>query len=387
MATKYQPIVQELVDMMKEYGWVDKFKEAIAKTASYNIIGMEDVKDLDSWLNWINMFVTWVPRENRWGDLCLEYLCKFYFVFDQSPVKELQNPVVPHNVEQPLTPLSAWLKRYMNAQGEFLDTPESLTPETLKTFYDAPNYNMGEYVCPRGGWKSFNEFFARYTKPGYRPVAGIDDHRVIVAAAEAHFDGQWEVNSGTKVNCKGLYWSIDELLEGSKYKDCFKGGQWTHSFLNTNDYHRQHAPVAGRIVEANVIQGTTYVNITAEPVPGQPGKNQIKHEQITAPDTAGYEFMQTRGCIIIDSPIGLVGVLPIGMSNVSSVIITAEVGRTLHKGEEISYFQFGGSDYCMVFQEHANVSFTAQPGVHYKVGTRIAMAEPVVGVKRPGIIC
>ena len=181
--------------------------------------------------------------------------------------------------------------------------------------------------------------------------------------------------------------AFDELLEGSKYKDCFKGGQWTHSFLNTNDYHRQHAPVAGRIVEARVIQGTTYVNITAEPVPGQPGKNQIKHEQITAPDTAGYEFMQTRGCIIIDSPIGLVGVLPIGMSNVSSVIITAEEGRTLHKGEEISYFQFGGSDYCMVFQEHANVSFTAQPGVHYKVGTRIAVAEPVVGLQRPKIIC
>ena len=382
MATQYQPIVQELVEMMKEYGWTDKFKEAIAKTASYNIVGMEDIKDLDSWLNWINMFVTWVPRENRWGDLCLEYLCKFYFVFDQSPVKELQNAVVPHDKEQPLTPLSAWLKRYMIAQGEFLDTPESLTPETLQSFRDAPNYNLDEYTEPRGGWKSFNEFFARTTKPGYRPIADIDDDRVIVAAAEAHFSGQWEVNADTGVNCKGLYWKISELLEGSEYKDRFKGGMWMHSFLNTNDYHRQHAPVSGKVVEARVIQGTTYVNITATPDPENPGKNKIVHSNITAPDTAGYEFMQTRGCIVIDSPIGLVAILPIGMSNVSSVVLTAEVGRTLHKGEEISYFQFGGSDYVMVFEEKANVCFTAQPGVHYKVGTRIATANPVVEPKK-----
>ena len=385
--TQYQPIVQQLVDMIKKNGWEDKFKEAIAKTVSYNIQGMEDIKDLDSWLNWINMFVTWVPRENRWGNLCLEYLCKFFFVFDQSPVKELQNAVVPHDKEQPLTPLSAWLKDYMNAQGEFLDKPESLDPTTLETFFDAPNYNLDEYVQPRGGWKSFNEFFARYTKPGYRPVAAIDDDTVIVAAAEATFSGQWEVNSNTGVNCKGLYWKIEELLEGSKYKDAFKGGMWTHSFLNTNDYHRQHAPVSGTVVEARVIQGTTYVNITAEPDPENPGQSKLKREQverdkITAPDTAGYEFMQTRGCIIIDNPVvGLVAVLPIGMSNVSSVILTAEEGRTLQKGDEISYFQFGGSDYVMVFQEKANVCFTAQPGVHYKVGTRIAVANPVLGKK------
>ena len=66
------------------------------------------------------------------------------------------------------------------------------------------------------------------------------------------------------------------------------------------------------------------------------------------------------------------------MGQVSSVILTAEVGRTLYKGEEISYFQFGGSDCCMAFQEKSNVSFTAQPGVHYKVGTRIAQAFPVI---------
>ena len=80
---------------------------------------------------------------------------------------------------------------------------------------------------------------------------------------------------------------------------------------------------------------------------------------------------------MLSTPIGLVAVLPIGMSHVSSVVITAEVGATLRKGEELSYFQFGGSDIVVLFESSSNVSFTAQPGTHYKMGARIAQAFPV----------
>jgi phosphatidylserine decarboxylase len=75
--------------------------------------------------------------------------------------------------------------------------------------------------------------------------------------------------------------------------------------------------------------------------------------------------------------IGLVAVLPIGMCQVSSVILTAEVGVTLRKGEEISYFQFGGSDIIVLFEARSNVSFIVQPGQHCRMGTRIAQADPV----------
>jgi phosphatidylserine decarboxylase len=81
---------------------------------------------------------------------------------------------------------------------------------------------------------------------------------------------------------------------------------------------------------------------------------------------------------VLEGAIGLVAVLPIGMCQVSSVILTAEKGVTLRKGEEMSYFQFGGSDIIVLFEAKSNVSFTAQPGVHYKMGTKIAQAYPVV---------
>ncbi len=381
MATdQFHPIVQELIQMIAEHGWQEKFEQALRKAQSYNVVGFEDVKTLDDYFKWVDAQLKWVPVENLYGKEVFKHVCKFYFILDQSPVKELQNPIEPHDKMQPLTPLSAWMRKFIHALGEWMDDPRTITPESEASFFKCPPYNMDEYVRPRGGWKSFNQMFARRTKPGYRPIAAIGDSRVITAPADATFDGQWEVNSNSGVTIKGLHWRIPELLEGSPYAHEFEGGQWTHSFLNTTDYHRQHAPVGGKIVEARVIQGTVYLQVTAEPVPGDPdGKTELVGKRVFgAPDDPGYEFMQTRGLFVIDSPIGLVAVLPMGMAQVSSIMLTAEEGRTLYKGEEISYFQFGGSDIVMVFQERSNVSFTAQPGVHYKVGTRLAMAYPVL---------
>lgn len=390
--SKLQPIMQKFVALIDADG--GKLRKALEKAIEIvhqnNVVEYANIRTLDDYIDWNNKNLITPWLENRYGTATLEKFKTMYYLLDVAPVGQYQNPVVPRPTDPELTPLSEWMREYQIALGQWMDDPSWLTPEVEKSFMDAAPYNMDEYLRPRGGWKTVNQLFARRTKPGYRPIADIADSRVIVAPAESTFAGQWEVNSNTAVNIKGLYWQIQELLEGSEYKDSFKGGQWTHSFLNTYDYHRQHAPVAGTIVESRVIQGAVYVEMKLQPVEGQKDLQTIvgttvgvkpdvsKAYKITAPDSAGYEFMQTRGIIIIDSPIGLVAVCPIGMGEVSSVITTAEVGRTLHKGEEISYFQFGGSDCCMVFQEKSNVSFTAQPGVHYKVGTRIALAYPVI---------
>lgn len=377
---QYHPVVQELIDMIKKNGWEDKFNQALKTAQSYNIAAMDDIKTLEDYFNWLDAQLHWVPVENYYGKIVYEHVCKFYFLLDQEPVKSLQNAVVPHDKMEPLTPLSAWMVKFVRSFGEFMDTPESLTPESEKTFYDSPLYNMNEYIRPRGGWKTYNDLFARSCKPGTRPIAAITDSSVIVSPADATFDGQWEIRSDSHITIKGLHWKVMELLEGSPYIDRFKGGQFTHSFLNTFDYHRLHAPVGGRVLEARNIQGTVYLQVVAEPVPNDPNgaHNIVAKRVFDAPDQAGYEFMQTRALFVIDSPIGLVAVLPMGMAQVSSVVITAEEGRTLRKGEEIAYFQFGGSDIVMLFEAHSNVSFTGQPGVHYRYGTRVAQAYPVI---------
>ena len=306
MATKkYFPIVQELIDMIAKNGWQSKFDEAFKKAKALNVVEFEDIKTLEDYFDWINAQLTWAPFEKADGREVYRHVCKFYFLLQQSPVAELQNAVVAHDSEEPLTPLSDWIVRWVTELGKFMDTPESLTPETEKTFYDTPAYNMHEYIRPRGGWGTFNKFFARRTKPGFRPVAAIADPSVITSPADSVFDGQWEVRSDSHVNIKGIYWKIEELLEGSPYKDRFNGGVWMHAFLNTTDYHRQHAPVAGKVVESRNIQGTAYLQVIADPIPGQDGVSKLAMKRtFDAPDDPGYEFMQARGLIIIESEIG-----------------------------------------------------------------------------------
>ncbi|MCI5222808.1 MAG: phosphatidylserine decarboxylase, partial [Candidatus Electrothrix sp. AR4] len=211
------------------------------------------------------------------------------------------------------------------------------------------------------------------------------DNNVIVSPADSTVAGWWQIGNdvdsniyvqGAKngiVESKGIQWSIRELLKDSVYADRFKGGIFCHMFLNSIDYHRWHTPVQGKVVEARVIQGQCYldVNVAQTRLPDDTVVNILN-----ALDGTGYQFVQTRGLIVIDSPIGLVACLPMGMAQVSSVVITAEEGVTLQKGEELGYFQFGGSDWVIVFERASNVQLIAQPNVHYNQGTWIGNAYP-----------
>jgi len=63
----------------------------------------------------------------------------------------------------------------------------------------------------------------------------------------------------------------------------------------------------------------------------------------------------THAIILIeaDNPvIGLVTFVPVGMSEVSSCIIDPSITPGCHvaKGEELGYFQFGGSTHCVIFR-------------------------------------
>lgn len=378
--SKLNTVVEKLAKLIESFHWEKDFQLAIESAHRKNIPEIYDIRNLNDYLNWINDFLHWIPSENNPGREVYNHLCKFHFILDQSPVLELQNAITPQEKAADLTPLSAWMVEYANELGVFLDTPESLTDDSLQTFIESPSYNMDDYLVPHGGWKSFNQFFARNFKPGFRPIAGLSEQNIIVSPADSTFAGQWEISSTSKITVKNVQWSIAELLEDSPYKDCFVNGLFMHAFLSPTDYHRQHAPIAGTVVEARVIPGQVYLEVIAEPIPNDPdNKHQLKPQRsFDAPDNAGYQFAQARGLIVLETAIGFVAILPIGMCQVSSVILTAEKGITLRKGEEISYFQFGGSDIIVLFEAKSNVSFTAQPQVHYKMGTKIAQAYPVL---------
>jgi phosphatidylserine decarboxylase len=80
-----------------------------------------------------------------------------------------------------------------------------------------------------------------------------------------------------------------------------------------------------------------------------------------AATTPGWQNIETRGCVIIETKeYGLVALLPIGMSQVSSVNFedAVKVGATFKKGDMLGYFLFGGSDYVILFQDKVKFDLT-----------------------------
>ncbi len=140
------------------------------------------------------------------------------------------------------------------------------------------------------------------------------------------------------------------MLDGHNV-DYYLGGTVYQAYLSAENYHRWHSPIDGKIVEVRNIKGTYYSEAASEGFdPAGPNNSQAYLAQVAA-----------RALIFIDSgdkKLGTVCVMPIGMAEVSSCLITVKVGQKVKKGEQIGYFQFGGSTHCVLFQKGAIANFT-----------------------------
>ena len=338
-AAEYHPVVTDLMALLEDQPQLKQLlSDAIAAA------DLEGVDSLDAFYTYTTELMTWVPVERE----ILSRLLPLFYIANQATDDGLNK-----NDE-----FSEWMKQAVDAYGDFLDSPESAIG--IESFASMPNYNVDDYFVSPSGWLTFNQFFAREMRPGKRAIAAPRDDRVIVSPADAVFMGSWPINSDSTITAKGVNWAISELLDGSPYQDAFKGGIYTHSFLYIDDYHRYHVPVGGTVKEVRNISGKVYMDV---------GIDEDGH--FTVVDGETYQFNQERGLVIIDSPeVGLVAVLPIGMSYVSSVNLTPESGATLQKGDEFGFFLFGGSDVVMLFQDRGIV-LDAEVGTKYLQGQRL----------------
>lgn len=366
-----ESIVTELATLIEKHGWRERFQQAVDSAASHEVASIAHVRTTDDYLTHIDELVRWAPREAGDSRLVHDKMVEFYFFLDQTTLRELQCPIEP-GLPAGMTPLSQWIYDYVCAWGNYLDTPDSA--RHIESFRSNPAFHWDEYMPPASGYLTFNQFFARHTRPGVRPVAAIGDASVLVSPADAVFIGSWRVSSGStiyvedpRIDVKGVQWSIRQLLADSVHADRFDGGTFMHSALRTYDYHRWHAPVPGKIVEVQKVRGQAWLDVEAVTAVVDGESRRVLH----AIEGTGYQFVQTRAVVVIDSPCGLVACIPVGMGHVSSVVVTASVGTTLHKGEELGYFQFGGSDFVMVFDRRCNLELTCRVDAHYVQGAAI----------------
>jgi phosphatidylserine decarboxylase precursor len=301
------------------------------------------------------------PKLYEQIDQSLNY---FYFINDQEH-KELEGKGYYKNSLQYHEPYRTWLINFIKEWGIYLSKKESWSDEYYKKALKDERFGLQKdwYENP-SRWETFNDFFSRLLKsPDQRPIASPNDPSVVVSPSDSTPQGVWVIDKDSNfVPSDGVpiksnfFQSIKVLIgEDSAYKNEFDNGTLTHTFLDVNDYHRFHFPIGGTIKEVRII-------LSDDAIGGSIKWNTELKKYILDAKDPGWQNIETRGCIIIENEkYGFVALLPIGMSQISSVNFEKNIipGNTVRKGDMAGYFLFGGSDFVMIFQNKVNFKLTA----------------------------
>ena len=283
------------------------------------------------------------------------------------------------------------IRAILKSWCDFLDSPASLRVlHSGENGWLSPSsqerHQLHEYLIPdpsdlHWGFKSFNAFFHRQIKSECRPIDTPDDDRVIVSPNDGTFyKVQRNIKRLDRFWIKSQPYSLEHMLAGDPLLTRFEGGTVFQSFLDGRNYHRFWSPISGVIKKIAIIEGLMFSNA------------ESMEEDLTA-GTYSQAYMtsvNTRGLVFIESDdpcIGMVCLIAVGISEVSSITFSIQVDQEVKKGDEIGRFSYGGSSICLLFQPSSIRDFTIDVndvgttvgtrGAVLKVGQRIAVCGHV----------
>ena len=250
------------------------------------------------------------------------------------------------------------MQDFVKQRGTFMDSKASVA-QIANWLQDVriekEDYDLPDPDATDGGFKSFNEFFARSLKDQAksRPQTMPDRDYVISAPTDCIMNSipQIIANANTLIPAKGNQaLNINDMLDRSKYAKNFIGGTALSCVLMPNTYHHYHAPVGGNIVEAKIIEDAYhgYDNFPAWAVPsGNVGYHGTDFSQ--------FENFK-RGYFIVDTgTYGHVALIPVGLNTISSIVFEKQFAKltdpvAVRRGDKLGHFLYGGSLFIMIFE-------------------------------------
>lgn len=297
---------------------------------------------------------------DAWREVTAEQFCAY---FDRwltcMPVLDneqtfLSDFLVFHRTPQALAlvrepPLAPWLNRFAQARGAFLDSEASLG--MVAHWSGHRLIQLDDFLVPAEGFSSFNDFFTRHVKPEARPIAAPHDDTILISPADCEVQEALALDPATQLAVKGKSLRLDQLLPSDPYGAAFADGLAMVLFLDVQDYHRFHAPVAGRIVHDVKFGGLCF---GCDDYPGQ------------------FFTEHHRGFFVLETVrFGLVGMVTVGIATVSSVRHTRTANDEVAKGEELGHFAYGGSAILLLFPPGRVQLDPRSRNEHILMGSRI----------------
>ncbi len=181
-------------------------------------------------------------------------------------------------------------------------------------------------------YSSFNDFFTRKIKPGRRFIT--HDSSALISPCDGKVSAYEITNSSVFVVKNSLY-SVDSLLRDQKLADKYNGGTALIIRLSVDDYHRYCYVSDGVKSRNRKISGMFY---TVNPVIN-------RHVPVYKENTREY-------CMIRTAEFGDIIQMEVGATLVGKITNAHGYGkRTVRRGEEKGYFEFGGSTIILLVEK------------------------------------
>ena len=192
---------------------------------------------------------------------------------------------------------------------------------------------MEEFEVPVGGYKTFNEFFIRRLK---QEVCKIDPNPNLITSP---CDGKaFVINNVGKDESflvKGRSFELEKFLGSVELADLYESGAVVIFRLASYDYHRFHFPCDCFPSHNKVISGVyNSVNPIAYRSDVKPLVENERHRVI-------FKTQQFSDIAMV-----AVGALCVG-----KIVLTYKPNTNYKKGDEVGYFEFGGSTVVLVFKK------------------------------------
>jgi len=113
--------------------------------------------------------------------------------------------------------------------------------------------DMSDFALPVAAYSTFTEFFTRPVRPERRPR--LDDPAMLASPVDGSVSEAGTIREGRLLQAKGRDYSLEALLGGDPAWRGYENGQFATLYLSPRDYHRIHAPCAGRVTRFRYIPG------------------------------------------------------------------------------------------------------------------------------------
>lgn len=240
--------------------------------------------------------------------------------------------------------------------GREMNKPSST--KKIQKFVNQLNIDLSEAQKKISQFTSFNDFFYRKLKPGIRPI-----ENGFVSPGDGRILAFEKATDISKYYIKGRKFTLQEFLKNKKLADRHINSSLFILRLSPGDYHRFHFPCSGTPGESTAIKGH-YYSVSPHAL-----KNNFT--RIFCENKREYIILKTQDK-------GEVVIAPVGATMVGSIVETYTPHHPVKKGEEMGYFQFGGSTIVLLIDNNQwSIAPDILQNTQNKIETFVQMGESI----------